>query len=83
MSFAHAREGNERAATGALGVSSLSLPPFGMPVTLLAAFFKRRAVIYYYYYRAAGKCTIPCSLAHFGCEVSGVRHRGVFRPEML
>lgn len=34
MSLPHAREGNERTATGATGIFS---PPFGVPVTLLAA----------------------------------------------
>lgn len=37
MSFPHAREGNQRAATGAIGIFFSLLPPFGMPVTLLAA----------------------------------------------
>lgn len=56
MSFPHAREGNERTATGAIGIF------FPLPLACLSLSlqrFKRRAVIYYYYYRAAGKFTVP------------------------
>ncbi len=57
MSFPHAREGNERAATGAIGIFFFPLPLARL--SLSSQRFKRRAVIYYYYYRAAGKFTVP------------------------
>lgn len=46
MSFPHAREGNERAATGATGIFSLPLACLSLSLQR----FKRRAVIYYYFY---------------------------------
>lgn len=55
MSLPHAREGNERTATGAIGIFSLPLAC----LSLCSQRFKRRAVIYYYYYRAAGEFTVP------------------------